>query len=89
MTTLEHDPVATEVLRSVLRKARKEYHGANVDYVEGSDPMEWRVTVAGETIQMIADREWDYDGMLRAMASALGYALRQKTRHGFKKRRKR
>jgi hypothetical protein len=89
VTTLEHDPVATEVLRSVLREARKEYHGANVEYVEGSDPMEWRVTVAGETRQMIADREWDYDGMLRAMASALKYALRMNTRHGFKKRKRR
>jgi hypothetical protein len=84
----EHDPVATQVLRDVLREARKPDHGCHVEHLDGSDPTEWRVTVAGETVPMVMQRDLDYDGMIRSMAAAFRHALGLRTGHGFKRRKR-
>ena len=91
MTTLEHDPVATEAFHELLiENGLEDYiNTASIDHVEGSEPLEWRVHFQGKTIEMVMDKDLDYDGMIRSMVASLRYALGLETRHGFKKRRKR
>jgi hypothetical protein len=87
---LEHDPVATRAFHELLwENGLFEYETtASVDHVEGSDPLEWRVRFAGQTVEMVMDKDLDYDGMIRSMVAAMRYALGLETRHGFKKRRR-
>lgn len=91
MTTLEHDPVATKVFHELLLSNRlgKYAATASVDHVDGSDPLEWRVHYNGETVEMVMDKVLDYDGMIRSMVAAMKCSLGLKTRHGFKKRKRR
>ena len=89
MTTLEHDPVATKAFHELLEENGLDTSTASIDHVDGSDPLEWRVHFNGKTIEMVMDKQLDYDGMVRSMVAALRYALGLETRHGFKKRRKR
>ena len=91
MTTLEHDPVATKAFHELLIEngLGDLIHTASIDHVDGSDPLEWRVHFNGKTIEMVMDKQLDYDGMIRSMVAALRYALGLETRHGFKKRKRR
>lgn len=89
MTTLEHDPVATKAFHELLEENGLDISTARIDHVDGSDPLEWRVHFNGKTVEMVNDKQYDYDGMIRSMVATLRYALGLETRHGFKKRRKR
>jgi hypothetical protein len=84
---LEHDPVATRVLEQVVSKTAMRGQPCKAEYIEGSEPMRWRLTIGQKQTEMYQDRELDWDGMLRAMTAAMKYALGQKTRHNFKERR--
>jgi hypothetical protein len=85
---LEHDPVATRVLEQVVAKTPMRGQPCKAEYIEGSEPMRWRLTIGRMETEMYQDRELDYDEMIRAMASVMKFALGQKTRHTFKERKR-